>query len=122
MTPPACAARSFKPFAAIAALGCAFSLGAQSPPSLPPFLIDVQGQRAAAVAAAADVALAARIVSIVDKPQISPTGDSHATLAETWLGVRAGPPGSPTPPTRLLNLRSGVRRDENRRAAPSTST
>jgi len=59
------------------AFGIALSLSAQDSNGLPPFLVQVPARPAPAVESAANAALGAPIVTIVDKPAPSPTGDAH---------------------------------------------
>jgi hypothetical protein len=55
----------------------AVGVSAQDASRLAPFITVVPGQPDATVEAAAEAALLTKIVSIVDKPQPSPTGDAH---------------------------------------------
>src|SRR5271170_1466080 len=77
MTPSTLAGRIAVPFIALVALGGAGGLRAQEMPRLKPFLTAVPSEPDVAIEAAAEAALLTKIVSIVDKPQASPTGDAH---------------------------------------------
>jgi hypothetical protein len=77
MTPSAPAGRIARQWLAFAALGGVCLLGAQESRGLAPFLVTVPEQPDVTVESAAEAALMTKVVSIVDKPQPSPTGDAH---------------------------------------------
>jgi hypothetical protein len=69
-----------------AALAAAAPAAARDLAGLPPFLVDLSAQDAATVTSQANEALGAPIATVVDKPQPSPTGDSHdyVSYARYW--------------------------------------
>jgi hypothetical protein len=60
-----------------AAFGCVIAAWANESSGLEPFVIKISGKQTHEIEAGVGAALANRIVSIVEKPKPSPTGDAH---------------------------------------------
>ena len=77
MSASAAAGQFLRRSAVFAAFGCVIAARANGSSGLEPFVIKISGKQTDEIEAGARAALANRIVSIVEKPVPSPTGDAH---------------------------------------------